>query len=166
MYAMLQNNVCFVVKLEGNQWVQFVEYLYGPDQKRFTFLGRIGAFTFCCCRKAHYEKLIKRGYGYIVFCERGFILDEMYRVVRDHTHHILAVKHVVGMGIRVYVLRTDADYMVQSDWTEERQRQAGLEALEQKTVPLDIYLPDTLSGAFADQLCIQIQSGFWNQQIP
>ncbi len=158
-YITLRSNVRCVVKLEGNQWTNYVNYMYGPDRTGFTYLGVVGGCTFCCCRKPHYEKLIARGYGYIVFCQQGLILDEMYHIVRNRPHIVLSVKLIIGIGLRVYLIRSDGKYTVQNYWGEERRREAALEAIQQQTVPLDIYLPSTLSVHALALLGLQVQHG-------
>ncbi|CAF3846686.1 unnamed protein product [Rotaria sp. Silwood1] len=159
IYAILRNNVRYLIKLEGEQWISYVNYLYGPDRAGFTHLGAVGAFTFCCCRRPHYQQLIERGYGYIVLCKHGFLLDEMFSVVRNDTHNFLKVVHLLGTGLRVYLLRTDAKVLVSNyDSSETRARKAQLAAIRQ-TTPLDIYLPNTISATTATLLALQIEHG-------
>jgi hypothetical protein len=110
-YALFQSNVRYGVKLEGDQWIRYVNYLYGPDSVCLRYLGTIGAVTFCCYREPHYQKLIERAYEYIVFCQSGFILDEMYSILRNDPHVILKVKYVVSMELHMNIIRKDAKYI-------------------------------------------------------
>jgi hypothetical protein len=157
-YDKLRSNVRFVVKLEGTKWTRYVDYLYGTNGGGFLYLGAIGGMSFCC-RKSHYKKLIARGYGYIIFCQQGFILDEIYHIVRNEPHFILKVVYIMGTGLRVYVVRSDGTYTVHRSWSEETRRAAGLNAINQQTVPLDIYLPDTLPERSVILLALQVQHG-------
>ncbi|CAF1215133.1 unnamed protein product [Adineta steineri] len=157
-YAMLQSNVRLLIKLEGDQWVRYVEYLYGSNRAGFGYFGVIGAMTFCLCRKPHYKKLIARGYGYIVLCEQGFILDEMTFVVRNQTHIILTVTYVTNMGLRVYLLKKNAKYVVRKYASEAERQYAAQVALKAQMVPLDILLPN-IPQNMAAVLGLQIQYG-------
>jgi hypothetical protein len=47
-YAALRNNVRCVVKLEGDQWTKYVDYLYGSNRGGFMYLGMLGGMSFCC----------------------------------------------------------------------------------------------------------------------
>ncbi|UJR19210.1 hypothetical protein I4U23_022340 [Adineta vaga] len=143
-YELLQNSVRFVIKLEGEQWTQYVNYLYGPNRTGFRYVGAIGALTFCCCRSPHYRQLIDRGYGYIVVCENGFLFDEMFCVIRNDTHVIMKVTRVLGIGFRVYVLRVDSSTLVNNFDSDATRAKKVVSAILQQTVSLDIYLPDTL----------------------
>lgn len=159
LYAILRSNIRYLIKLEGEQWISYVNYLYGPDRASFMYLGAVGAFTFCCCRRPHYQQLIERGYGYIVLCKDGFLLDEMFSVVRNDTHVILKSLYLGEYIIRVNVLRTDAKVVVKKyDSPAIRAGKAQL-AIIQQTTPLDIYLPNTRSGATAALFALQIEHG-------
>lgn len=156
-FEYLRNSVRCVVKLEGEQWISYVNYLYGPGRSGFTYImGAVGACSFCC-RAPHYRQLIERGYGYIVVCKHGFLLDEMFSVVRNHTHFILKVTVVLGMGLRLSVLRTDAQVMVSTYDSAERRAQKARQAAIQQTVPLDIYLPRTMPVNVVGLLAYQVQ---------
>jgi hypothetical protein len=157
-YDTLRNSVRFVVKLEGTKWTRYVDYLYGTNRDGFQNLGAVGGMSFCC-RKTHYQKLIARGYGYIIFCQQGFILDEIYHIVRNEPHVILKVVYIMGTGLRVYVVRSDGTYTVHRSWGKETRRQAGISAINRQTVPLDIYLPDTLPERSVVLLALQVQHG-------
>ncbi|UJR18984.1 hypothetical protein I4U23_022113 [Adineta vaga] len=52
-YEYLRNSVRYLIKLEVQQWISYVNYLYGPDCSAFAGVGTVGAFSFCC-RKPHY----------------------------------------------------------------------------------------------------------------
>ncbi|CAF2935853.1 unnamed protein product [Rotaria sp. Silwood2] len=159
-YHLLRKNVHCLVKLEGDLWTRYVNYLYGSNRKSFYYLGAVGALTFCLCRIKHYQRLIARGYGYIIFCKNGFMLDEMYCVLYNEPHTILQVQYVSGMGLRVYILREDAQYAVNRNWSWERRQLAARQAFNQQIVPLDIYLPNTIPGNVVFLLGLQIQNGF------
>ncbi len=147
----------FVIKLEGEQWTQYVNYLYGPNRTGLTGGGPIGALTFCCCRSPHYRQLIERGYGCIVVCENGFLLDEMFCVIRNHTHVIMKVTRVLGIGFRVYVLRVDASVQFNNFDSDATRAKKVVSAIIQQTVPLDIYLPDTLHEETTILVGLQLQ---------
>ena len=157
-YEALRSNVRFVIKLEGTKWTRYVDYLYGNSAGGFHFLGRIGGMSFCC-RKSHYQRLTERGYGYIVLCQRGFILDEMYHIIRNEPHVILKAVYVRNLGLRVYLVRKDGTYTVHRSWSEERRRVAAFQAIDQQTVPFDIYLPDNLPERALMLLALQVQHG-------
>jgi hypothetical protein len=140
-YDLLQSIVRRITKLEGDQWMRYINYLYGSDRIGFWYLGTIEPLTFCCYRKPHYQKLIKREYGYIVFCQDGFILDEMYFVIRNDPHIILEVKYVVGMELRINIIRKDAKYTVPRYSTKQMRQEAAIKIFHDQTVQLGIYLP-------------------------
>jgi hypothetical protein len=128
-----------LIKLEGDPWIRYVKYLYGAGRTGFAHFGAIEAMKFYCCRKSHYQERITRGYGYIVFCEQGFILDEMGFVMRNKTHNVLAVSYVANMGLRVYLLRKYATYTVRGSASEAERQYAAQEALQRKMIPLDMW---------------------------
>ena len=113
-----------------------------------------------CCRQSHYRKLTERGFGYIVFCQQGLTLDEMFHIVRNQSHMILKVAFVMGMDLgRVHLLRRDGKYTV-SKYTSQGERQvAGLQAISRQTVPLEIFLPNTIPANVVLALGYQIQFG-------
>jgi hypothetical protein len=83
----------------------------------------------------------------------------MYHIVRNRPHVVLAVKYIIGIGLRVYLVRSDGTYTVKKYWGAERRQAAALEAIQQQTVPLDIYLPSTLSEHALALLGLQVQHG-------
>jgi hypothetical protein len=157
-YNMLRNSVRCIVKLEGDKWTSYVNYLYGPNRGSFRYVGHIGSVLFWA-RKSHYKKLVARGYGYIIFCQQGLILDEMYHIVRDEPHAILKVEYIINLGLRVYLLRTDGKYTVHRSWSEEIRQQAALQAAAEQIVPFDIFLPNTIPERAAVLLALQVQHG-------
>jgi hypothetical protein len=157
-YELLRSNVRCVVKLEGDQWVRYVSYLYGSSRINCQYLGAVGGMSFCC-RQSHYRRLIERGYGYIVFCQQGIILDEMFHIVRNQPHMILKVEFVMSMCLRIHLLRRDGKYTVSKYASQQERQLAGLRAISQQTVPLDIFLPNTIPADVVLALGYQIQFG-------
>lgn len=157
-YELLRSNVRYGCTLHGDQWVRYVNYLYGSSRIDCQYLGAVGGMPFCC-RQSHYRKLVERGYGYIVFCQRGLILDEMFHIVRNQPHVVLKVTFLLGLGLRVYLLRSDGKYTVSKYASQEERRLAGLQAINQQTVPLDIYLPKTIPANLVLALGYQFQFG-------
>ncbi|CAF0818230.1 unnamed protein product [Adineta steineri] len=63
-----------VWRLDSEQWVQYLNYTHGPNRV-WTEKAR---FSFFCCRRSTYKRLINRQYGHIILHENGLIIDELY----------------------------------------------------------------------------------------
>ncbi len=83
----------------------------------------------------------------------------MYHIIRNEPHIILKAVYVRNLGLRVYLIRKDGTYIVNRNWSAETRRAVALQAIDQQTVPFDIYLPDDLPERALIILALQVQHG-------
>jgi hypothetical protein len=70
----------YVIRIEGDQWKRFITYFYSASGRPSGVYG----WWFCCkgCGQ-HYQRLLLRNYGHVVFSSLGFMVDELYCITYD-----------------------------------------------------------------------------------
>ncbi|CAF3225260.1 unnamed protein product [Rotaria sp. Silwood2] len=69
-----QTTEAIIWRLDGNEWIQYLEYIFGPNGS--PQLATIFSSWFCHRKK--FARLATRGYGYIIFVENAIVIDELF----------------------------------------------------------------------------------------
>ncbi|CAF0885209.1 unnamed protein product [Rotaria sordida] len=88
-----------VWRLDGNEWITYLEYVFGPN--RSSQFAEI--FSSWFCRRKKFARLVTRGYGYIIFIENAIIIDELF--IYDLNHILINGSQLITFANQQLVLR-------------------------------------------------------------